>query len=156
MTLGEESEVGREKLTFHISPITSHKSSSTPGGGTIISEPGSAADKVARIHSTAGGSPCTSTIFFGANFFAYATSASHVAAVFQDQEQLRRPCRRRAEDRRAIRDSRSRQKKSSAVGFRLVGGQKHWRAFWESSSRWKGHTRVARAAVHRVLFHRSK
>src|SRR2546430_15471367 len=81
MTLGEESEVRREKLTFHISPITSHKSSSTPGGGTIISEPGSAADKVARIHSTAGGSPCTSTIFFGANFFAYATSASRVACA---------------------------------------------------------------------------
>src|SRR2546427_6179970 len=61
--------------------VTGVQTCALPICGTIISEAGSSADKVARIHSTAGGSPCTSTIFFAANFFAYSTSASRVACA---------------------------------------------------------------------------
>ena len=45
----------------------SHSSSSTPGVGTITSLPGNAAASCERVHSTAGTSPWTSTIFFGAS-----------------------------------------------------------------------------------------
>src|SRR5437879_12994605 len=44
------------RLSFG-SLITVHNSNSMPGAGTMISDRGSAADKVARIQSTAGGSP---------------------------------------------------------------------------------------------------
>src|ERR1700730_4516454 len=47
-----------------------YSSSSIPGAGTKTSVDGSAADKVARIHSTAGGSPCTRTILPGESFLA--------------------------------------------------------------------------------------
>jgi hypothetical protein len=47
-----------------------YNSNSTPGAATITSEPESWFDNVARIHSTAGGSPCTRRIFFGEIFFA--------------------------------------------------------------------------------------
>ena len=64
-------------LTREIYPI--HKSNSTPGAGTIISERGSSDSNVARIHSTAGGSPCTRTILRGESFLAYSISDSRVA-----------------------------------------------------------------------------
>src|SRR4029077_8606259 len=47
-----------------------YSSSSTPLAGTKISVAGSAADNVARFHSTAGGSPCTRTILPGESFLA--------------------------------------------------------------------------------------
>src|SRR5438128_954458 len=47
-----------------------YSSSSTPGAGTITFEPGSSDASFARIHSTAGGSPCTRTIFRGESFWA--------------------------------------------------------------------------------------
>src|SRR6266576_5036249 len=57
------------RLSFG-SLITDHNSNSMPGVGTMISDRGSAADKVARIQSTAGGSPCTRTILPGESFLA--------------------------------------------------------------------------------------
>src|SRR5438874_13159246 len=50
--------------------LPDHNSIFTPGVGTITSEPGNRADNCARIHSTAGGSPWTSRIFFGPTFAA--------------------------------------------------------------------------------------
>ncbi|MEY2498863.1 MAG: hypothetical protein QOD12_2419, partial [Verrucomicrobiota bacterium] len=46
-----------------------YNSNSTPGFGTITSDPGNAATSWACVHATAAGSPCTSTIFFGASRF---------------------------------------------------------------------------------------
>src|SRR6266496_3083962 len=123
---------------------------SSPGVGTITSVFRSSAASVARIHSTAGGSPCTRTILRGEIFLAYSISPSRVGVVCQDQERPRRPCPPPAEDRQAIQDSRSRQKISSAAGFRSVCAREHSRAYLESSSRWKGHMRVARATSHHV------
>ncbi len=47
---------------------SNYNSTSTPGGGMIISLSGKASAADLRIHSTAGTSPCTSTSFFGATF----------------------------------------------------------------------------------------
>src|SRR5207248_5444472 len=57
------------KPSSHAKPNQIHKSISTPGVGTITSLSGNAAMSCARVHSTAGTSPWTSTIFFGASFF---------------------------------------------------------------------------------------
>jgi hypothetical protein len=50
--------------------LPDHNSISTPGVGTITSQLGNSLASRARIHSTAGGSPCTSRIFFGPTFAA--------------------------------------------------------------------------------------
>jgi hypothetical protein len=74
-------EQGSGLAADHGSQITDHKSNSTPGVGIMTSESGSSLDNVARIHSTAGGSPCTRTILRGEIFLAYSINVSRVACA---------------------------------------------------------------------------
>src|SRR5215813_13280123 len=54
----------------HRSRCTGYNSNSMPGIGTNTSVFGSSFESVTRIHSTAGGSPCTRTILLGESLLA--------------------------------------------------------------------------------------
>ena len=60
----------RQQFNINLALIERYSSNSTPGSGTMICDVESSFDNVARIHSTAGGSPWTRTIFFGEIFLA--------------------------------------------------------------------------------------